>query len=348
MKIYHHLLINQRVRSGFTLIELMMASMLTLVVVGAAGYGTVVMLRENTASSIASDTQYNLNRAADFITEEIKMANSVLTSFGTATGCNSGTQTPILGLNIAGQSAPVIYCIGTTTDPWLGKNMIYRWGPALNSDGSYGSWPTNPQPLVDLIAEAPQSSTCPTTPSAWTRIPSGTPKGFFVCIDPKNKMIELHLSASALDINTSKAQTTQWINPNTSSRLGDMATYEVVTQTNIRAPNLVTSPSTVPRSKDAIFTFSRFADISSSLTISISISGTAVAGTDYIAPVSTNIPFAPGSTTATLTIATKGTATPLDPLDDKTIIVTVTVTSAVAGGLGYPVGSTSSAMVTIQ
>jgi prepilin-type N-terminal cleavage/methylation domain-containing protein len=85
MKAYYHLLISQRVRSGFTLIELMMASMLTLVVVGVAGYGTVVMLRENTASSIASDTQYNLNRAADFITEEIKMANSVLTSF-TGTG----------------------------------------------------------------------------------------------------------------------------------------------------------------------------------------------------------------------------------------------------------------------
>ena len=348
MKIYHHLLINQGVRSGFTLIELIMASMLTLVVVGVAGYGTLVMLRENTASSIASDTQYNLNRAADFITEEIKMANSVLTSF-TSTGCPSSasiTYTPILGLNIAGQSAPVIYCIGTTTDPWLGKNMIYRWGPALNSDGSYGSWPTNPQPLVDLIAEAPQSSTCPTTPSAWTRIPSGTPKGFFVCIDPTNKMIELHLSASALDINSSKAQTTQWISTNTSSRLGGMATYEIVTQTYIRAPNNVTISASTPVTKgsNATFTFTRSGDTSSSLTGNFTVSGTAVgataaaAGKDYNnSSIGSTVTFNAGNGTASVTIPTFNTAT-----TGRTIIVTAT------GGSGYAVGGTSSATVTIQ
>jgi prepilin-type N-terminal cleavage/methylation domain-containing protein len=341
MKAYCHLLINQRVRSGFTLIELMMASMLTLVVVGAAGYGTVVMLRENTASSIASDTQYNLNRAADFITEEIKMANSVLTSFGTATGCNSGTQTPILGLNIAGQSAPVIYCIGTTTDPWLGKNMIYRWGPALNSDGSYGSWPTNPQPLVDLIAEAPQSSTCPTTPSAWTRIPSGTPKGFFVCIDPKNKMIELHLSASALDINTSKAQTTQWINPNTSSRLGGMATYEIVTQTFVRAPSdasVSVSPSTLTAGTggNVTFTFRRAGDTSNAITLNYTPTYTPSGINSKFTGLGSSVSMAAGESSKTLVVTANNRVASGN-------ILTVSVTS----GTGYTISGTSSATVTV-
>ena len=346
MKAYYHLLISQRVRSGFTLIELMMASMLTLVVVGVAGYGTVVMLRENTAAGAASDTQYNLNRAADFITEEIKMASSVVTT--APSPLPSGCTTFVLGLNMTGLTNPtsgqtnsILYCLATTTasDVWLGKNVISRYGPALNADGSYGTGTWTLSPLVDLIAETPQNSTCPTTPSAWTRIPSGTPKGFFVCIDPKNKMIELHLSASALDINTSKAQTTQWINPNTSSRLGGMATYEIVTQTYIRAPNNVTIAASTPVTKgsNATFTFTRSGDTSSALTGSFTVSGTAVAGTDYTAPGSTNITFAAGSTTATLTIATLGTAT-----TGRTIIVTV------AGGSGYAVGSTSAATVTIQ
>ena len=343
MKIYHHLLINQRVRSGFTLIELIMASMLTLVVVGAAGYGTVVMLRENTASSIASDTQYNLNRAADFITEEIKMANSVLTSF-TSTGCPSSasiTYTPILGLNIAGQSAPVIYCIGTTTDPWLGKNMIYRWGPALNSDGSYGSWPTNPQPLVDLIAEAPQSSTCPTTPSAWTRIPSGTPKGFFVCIDPKNKMIELHLSASALDINTSKAQTTQWINPNTSSRLGGMATYEIVTQTFVRAPSdasVSVSPSTLTAGTggNVTFTFRRAGDTSNAITLNYTPTYTPSGINSKFTGLGSSVSMAAGESSKTLVVMANNTVASGNSL-------TVSVTS----GTGYTISGTSSATVTV-
>lgn len=351
MKTYYHLLINRRVRSGFTLIELMMASMLTLVVVGVAGYGTVVMLRENTATGAASDTQYNLNRAADFIIEEIKMANSVVTT--APSPLPSGCTTFVLGLNMAGLTNPtsgqtnsILYCLATTTasDVWLGKNLISRYGPALNADGSYGTGTWTLSPLVDLIAETPQSSTCPTTPSAWTRIPSSTPKGFFVCIDPTNKMIELHLSASALDINANKAQTTQWISTNTSSRLGGMATYEIVTQTYIRAPNNVTIAASTPvqRGSNAIFTFTRSGDTSSSLTGNFTVSGTAVAGTNYTAPGSTNITFAAGSTTATLTIATLGTATPLDPSDDKTIIVTAT------GGSGYAVGGTSSATVTIQ
>jgi hypothetical protein len=269
------------------------------------------------------------------------MANSVLTSFGTATGCNSGTQTPILGLNIAGQSAPVIYCIGTTTDPWLGKNMIYRWGPALNSDGSYGSWPTNPQPLVDLIAEAPQSSTCPTTPSAWTRIPSGTPKGFFVCIDPKNKMIELHLSASALGINTSKAQTTQWINPNTSSRLGGMATYEIVTQTFVRAPSdasVSVSPSTLTAGTggNVTFTFRRAGDTSNAITLNYTPTYTPSGINSKFTGLGSSVSMAAGESSKTLVVTANNTVASGNSL-------TVSVTS----GTGYTISGTSSATVTV-
>ena len=348
MKAYYHLLISQRVRSGFTLIELMMASMLTLVVVGVAGYGTVVMLRENTAAGAASDTQYNLNRAADFITEEIKMASSVVTT--APSPLPSGCTTFVLGLNMTGLTNPtsgqtnsILYCLATTTasDVWLGKNVISRYGPALNADGSYGTGTWTLSPLVDLIAETPQNSTCPTTPSAWTRIPSGTPKGFFVCIDPKNKMIELHLSASALDINTSKAQTTQWINPNTSSRLGGMATYEIVTQTFVRAPSdasVFVSPSTLTAGTggNVTFTFRRAGDTSNAITLNYTPTYTPSGINSKFTGLGSSVSMAAGESSKTLVVTANNTVASGNSL-------TVSVTS----GTGYTISGTSSATVTV-
>jgi hypothetical protein len=280
------------------------------------------------------------------------MANSVVTTAPST--LPSGCTTFVLGLNMAGLTNPtsgqtnsILYCLATTTasDVWLGKNVISRYGPALNADGSYGTGTWTLSPLVDLIAETPQSSTCPTN---WTRIPSsGSPKGFFVCIEnTTQKMIELHLSASALDINANKAQTTQWINPSTSSRLGDMVTYEIVTQTYIRAPNNVTIAASTPVTKgnNATFTFTRSGDTSSSLTGNFTVSGTAVgataaaAGKDYNnSSIGSTVTFNAGNGTASVTIPTFNTAT-----TGRTIIVTAT------GGSGYAVGGTSSATVTIQ
>ena len=165
MKTYYHLLINRRVRSGFTLIELMMASMLTVIVVGVAGYGTLVMLRENTASSIASDTQYNLNRAADFIIEEIRSSGNViadsslttiLSTIGAGGVCDTTGTTPVLGLSVNGSATTnVVYYRKAPGSPWLGTNAIYRCGPALDSNGNYGS--TTSYLLVDLVASSRNS-----------------------------------------------------------------------------------------------------------------------------------------------------------------------------------------------
>jgi len=226
------LLLTRQVKCGFTLLELLAASMMTIFVVLAAGYGTMVVMRENTASSVASDTQYNLNRAADYIADDIKSSSSALTNLSSlpSGGCNDtgSGYTPILALD----SGAIVYCLKTTngTEPWLGKNVIYR---SVNSG--------TPQALVDLIAEAPQNSNCQ-NPSLTNKIPS-TPKGFFVCLDDSGKNIEIHLSTSAVDINSGKAQTTSWMksstDTNNTGRFADKATYEVVSQAYARSKGTI-------------------------------------------------------------------------------------------------------------
>ena len=331
LKLYLLLIIYQKNR-GFTLLELLAASMMTIFVVLAAGYGTMVVMKENTASSVASDTQYNLNRAVDYITDEVKSATSIFTTFPTNssdsnyTQCNVSPYAPILGIK-SGSSA-IVYCLKQTTnaDVWLGKNVIYR------AEGSTGS----PQALIDLIADTPQSSACQN--SGWTKIPT-TPKGFFVCVNSTGKMVELHLSASAVDIHSSKAQTTSWMGSDTNTRFGDKATYEVVTQVYARAPSDVSvsvSPATISATAangTAItFTIRRAGDVSQSISVPYSLSGTT-------GSFSVGTPTSPltltGSTPVTVTVTKTGTLASGNSL-----------TLTLGSGTGYAIG-TGSATVTV-
>jgi Tfp pilus assembly protein PilW len=250
MKIYLNLL-TKKTNSGFTLVELLLASVGMFFVLMAAGYGVFVMARENVAANAAGDIQYNLGRAVDFISEEVKTA-SAITQGGTAqTGC----ATPILRLTIpftttSGSSVPytVDYYIQTPNSPWLGQNAIYRCGPSLNADGSpsinanTGAYTPTPNILVDLIANEPLSSAvCPGTinnagTTGWTQSPSSGQKGFYVCLQNvatgQRKLAEIRASASALNTSTNQLG---WIGTNTNSRFYGKATYEIITQALARA-----------------------------------------------------------------------------------------------------------------
>ena len=215
MKIYLNLF-TRKANSGFTLIELILASIGMFFVVMAAGYGVFVMTRENVAANAASETQYNLGRAVDFISEEVKTASLIrddvsfsnleLNAPNFADLSQTG-KTVILAIRVPGLSEDIIYYTQQNPgDPWLGNLAIYRWGPGLDSNGAYtGTWGVHL--LVDLIADAPLTPITDTTPAVpesdkntgcannsavinnanattgWTQIPSSNQKGFYVCID---------------------------------------------------------------------------------------------------------------------------------------------------------------------
>jgi len=217
MKIYLNLF-TKKANSGFTLIELILASIGMSFVLIAAGYGVFVMARENVAANAAGDTQYNLNRAVDFISEEVKTASLIRDDVSSAKlAVNAPTfaalsqtgKTVILAIRVPALTEDIIYYTKAPGDPWLGNLAIYRWGPPLDSNGAYTNATWTEGLLVDLIADAPLTPITDTTPAlpesdkntgcannsavintanaitGWTQIPSSNQKGFYVCIDNK-------------------------------------------------------------------------------------------------------------------------------------------------------------------
>jgi hypothetical protein len=259
MKIYLNLL-TKKTNSGFTLVELLLASVGMFFVLMAAGYGVFVMARENVAANAAGDIQYNLGRAVDFISEEVKTASAIRDTNLTAN--TPGTVDPsddfkpsgktiVLVIKVPGVTSDIVYYTKAPDpgSPWLGKLAIYRWGPPMDANGAYtnGNW--TDQLLVDLIATTPKTPSCtpPATGTSPIKIPSSSylNQGFFVCVDTNTgtsgsrKSVEIHASASAL--NTQKtsglksAVTDSTGNTITGSRFYDKATYEIITQAYARA-----------------------------------------------------------------------------------------------------------------
>lgn len=336
-----------------------MASVLTLIVVGVAGYGTIVILRENTGSNIASDTQYNLNRAADFIADEIKgssniVANASLSTFittncsGSGNEVGTGTITPILGLAVNGSSTTnTVYYMQKPSATWLGNNAIYRCGPELSSDGSYAD-PVNIKSrlLVDLISSnrSPNDPVLDNTPpgscsSGYTAHPANTDTGFFVCVN--GLLAEIHLASSALELQGN--QTTQWISTNSNSRFNDKATYGVVTQAFARAPGgqtiTVAPASGVSASASPVtplvFTFNRFGSTSSAATINFTVSGSALFTTQYTQTGAATFNVTNGTSTGTGTITI--------PANSSTANLTITPVNAgtLPAGVIISIGSNS-------
>lgn len=90
-------------------------------------------------------------------------------------------------------------------------------------------------------------------------------------------------------------------------------------------------------SDPGIFTFTRTGATTDSLTVNISVSGTATPSTDYIALASTVI-FNSGSSTADITVT---------PIDDAVLENSESVIVSIIAGTGYLVASPSSATVTL-
>jgi hypothetical protein len=286
MKNYLNLLkiLKKNANSGYTLVELILASVLTLLVVSMAGYGVYVMTRENMIATASGDIKYNLGRAVDFISEEVKSsatitADSSLTSLlttclaaGTGNEVGTGATTPVLGLSVTTPSGQqnVIYYTQQPSSTWLGNRAIYRCGPGLDSNGAYTS-SINSRLLIDLIASTKDSKdTATACANGGTAYPNLT-SGFFVC--KSGNLAELHIASSALESQTSK---------NSLASNANDATYGIISQAYTRASDgvaITLSGSNIGFTETAKATLASTSGTCSSVTI---------AGTAYTIPATTS------------------------------------------------------------
>jgi hypothetical protein len=194
--------------SGFTLTDLLIAAGLTTAVVAAAGAGMASMIDSSTVANSKSERRVELNRSLDFISSEVRQAQSIVTDAAGAADPTdfsnagvTGTATKVLMVNLPNAGAPVVYYIATPrNNTWAGPKVVYRWGPKFNASGDYDSigTPSNWEsvPIIDKIQESDASATAPSCPTGWTR--SGT-FGFSACVNSLTSINPLGTQAEVFE-----------------------------------------------------------------------------------------------------------------------------------------------------
>ncbi|MGR3276160.1 PulJ/GspJ family protein [Acaryochloris marina NIES-2412] len=218
--------------NGFTLVELLVAAVITSLVVSVAGFGVIAATRANNRTEAIAARRHDLSRAFDFITNEIRMAKRInqsqmikatdassMSSMLTSAGLKaSDWSNPVLYLEIpitsqvpaicpaggpnAGSPPPqpatydqVVYDIRPSTQDWLAPNSIQRYGRVPRSDGSIDpcSNPVASDTLVDAIAE--QIDTTPTCLAPGVMMGQG---GFQACV--KGSQVDLMMRSKISDV----------------------------------------------------------------------------------------------------------------------------------------------------
>lgn len=227
--------------AGFTLIELLVAASITTIVVALAGSGVVAMLQSSNKAESENLRRVELNRALDFINEEVRMAKSIAidasANLTTVAKDFKSSGTPVLTLEIPGVSQRVIYYLKDASSPWVGPKVIYRWGPTFDGDGKYTD-PTTPSTwkdslLVDFIADIKPNSntTCPTISTNWSPNPSSANgQGFSACVlpyannEPSGKIARIQLQGQLTD-GYGNAKDTLIVSTDTFARSSDPGSF---------------------------------------------------------------------------------------------------------------------------
>ncbi|MBD2389462.1 type II secretion system protein [Aphanizomenon flos-aquae FACHB-1416] len=181
---------------GFTLIELLVSVAIMTIVVSIVGVGLGTMLKENRKAESESDRRANLNRALDYITNEVRSANSIKTSASSGdnltlpSGFNIPSNTYGLVLTFPDNTKSVYFLApsdkgstcNTTTSLWQCPFAVFR------AQGSYASGSTIPAGDSMMVVDGLKA---PTSIPSCSNISVGT-SGFYGCIS-NNRQVFLSL-----------------------------------------------------------------------------------------------------------------------------------------------------------
>lgn len=187
--------------AGFTLIELLIAMTMSLIVTSVAGFGLTAIMSANAKAEAESQRRIDLNRALDFIVDEVRMANKIeLDATVTVTGFSAVTGTSnvqrVLVLTLPGVTNRIVYYIASPPNGsvWSGDRVIYRWGPDFNGSGQYSSPGTNTNTLLVDLIDAGTPTSNPNCTTSWSpNPPVADRKGFYACVNSSGRATEVYL-----------------------------------------------------------------------------------------------------------------------------------------------------------
>jgi prepilin-type N-terminal cleavage/methylation domain-containing protein len=226
--------LNRYYLSGFTLVELLIASIITGIVIAVTGGGLYALMMANQRSQIETSERLELERALAFMTDEIKMSQQVMTNIpaiptniqGFQSASGSSQIQPILVLIPAlnsGLRNPIVYYLADppNSSVWLGPRVIYRWGPTLLQNGNYSDANGNDvsqiaagsvveyynEVLVDRLSDTATSVTSiACEPDYNYSAPSLTTRsGFYACIAPDRKSVKVWMHKQANSVAKSQS-----------------------------------------------------------------------------------------------------------------------------------------------
>lgn len=181
LKLYLKLAKSLEKSKGFTLLELLVAIAMSGIVLVGLGSGMVALMNSSNNNSAKAELKNQLNRAADYINEDIKRARFaditttsttndtvVLTYFENATDTESNT---------------IEYRMETASNPWLGPNVISR--RVTIGSSAPGNW----QVLVDAITDNDV-----TFPNCGSPTKTEYTSGFFACVESakSNRSVDVY------------------------------------------------------------------------------------------------------------------------------------------------------------
>jgi type II secretory pathway pseudopilin PulG len=243
-----------RASAGLTLIELLIATLITTIVILVVWNGFISALNGSQIAEAKTARRVELNRAFDFMTTEIRKAQSInkhgsTVANGTTTIAdvvsssglnlsnlgNYGTLALYLEIPVdknvpatcpaggpnAGSTPPtydrVVYDIRSSIQQWLGPRSINRYGRIPNIDGSIDpcSSPVSNDILIDAISQT--MNVAPTCASPG--VLSGA-EGFYTCV--KGAQVDLFFQSKIIGSKTGKlvsAATSRLVNINSQAEL---------------------------------------------------------------------------------------------------------------------------------
>jgi prepilin-type N-terminal cleavage/methylation domain-containing protein len=155
---------------GFTLIELLLAVAIMSIVVSLAGTGLIAILEQNQTAKLESERRTNLNRALDYIANEIRSSRNIQTLSSIPNALAPGlplaainvpaNTTGVLRLDISSQALAnfhVVYYVANSTRWDSPKSIIRETGNYSYVSTSTISAVNNTKVLVDGI-KAPTSA----------------------------------------------------------------------------------------------------------------------------------------------------------------------------------------------
>ncbi|TRV51304.1 MAG: type II secretion system protein [Microcystis panniformis Mp_MB_F_20051200_S9] len=220
-------------QAGFTITEVLLASLMMVIVISVSGIGVTNLLRSNYRANAGTEIQNNLNRTLEFVSDDVRRAKTIadsetaITSTQVPTGARAVLAFQISDPNNPSQILPhqIVYYTKGPENSLTGPRVLWRYGPNLDPNGNYitpdqiATWQHSP--VTDRLAAAASNPNCPT---GFTRIPTlGNVDDFYTCVRTGGGQVILNANAQ--------------VNLTTGDTDKDKVNYSVSTRVSPRATN---------------------------------------------------------------------------------------------------------------